>query len=182
MRSAEYEWSSDVFGQADLKDARRTRRLVQMAARAAAHPNGRISETFDTVQEREGAYDFLENPKLPTRESGLAAFRATATSAAEQDVVFIPIDGTSIKLWDGVGNKDFGRIGTHARGATGLKVIGAMAVDSAGVPIGLCGQHWWSRPRKKIPKRRNRRRGLQRRPRSDPVIGALVIHAAAQRG
>ena len=116
-------------------------------------PNGRISETFDAVPEREGAYDFLENPLVPTEEIGLAAFRATAIRTSEQHVVFIPIDGTSIKLWDGAGNKDFGRIGTHATGATGLKVIGALAVDSAGTPIGLCAQRWWSRPRRRAAKR-----------------------------
>jgi hypothetical protein len=147
------KWSQQVFGGAELGDQRRTRRLVEMAARAAERPSGRISQAFDTTTDREGAYDFIENSLVPTEQIGVAAFRATAREAAEFKLVFIPIDGTSIKLWDGVGHKDFGRIGTHAAGATGLKVINALAIDSSGVPIGLCGQHWWSRPRRKVKKR-----------------------------
>lgn len=160
----EYEqWGRAVFGDAELGDERRTRRLVQIAAGAAERPNGRISQVFNTTPDREGAYDFMESPLLPTDQIGLAAFRATARNAAEHEVVFVPIDGTSIKLWDGVGHKDFGRIGTHANKATGLKVINAIAVDPAGVPIGLCSQYWWSRPRRKVKKRHREKRRTEQK-------------------
>jgi hypothetical protein len=44
------------------------------------------------------------------------------------------------------GSKGFGAIGTYRNGATGLKLDNALAVSPDGVPIGVLGQVWWSRP------------------------------------
>ena len=37
-------WAEEQFGQCDLKDKRRTQRLVQMAASALCHPSGSLPE------------------------------------------------------------------------------------------------------------------------------------------
>jgi hypothetical protein len=63
--------------------------------------------------------------------------------------VLVPLDGSSIKLWDGNGTKDFGRIGSHAQGATGLKMMNALFLSPEGCPLGLAGQVWWKRPLEK---------------------------------
>jgi hypothetical protein len=65
--------------------------------------------------------------------------------------VYVAIDGSSLNLAEHAGNKGFGRIGADARGARGLKVISALAVDAHGAPIGILGQSWWARP--EVPKR-----------------------------
>lgn len=149
------DWAEEVFGGAELGDVRRTRRLVQMAARAMQRPSGKVSDVYDSPAERQGAYDFIESPQIKAKAIGLAMAQNTARQSAEHDWVYVPLDGTSIKLWDGTaGRKDFGAIGTYANGATGLKLDHALAVTPDGVPIGIAAQVWWSRPRKRERPRR----------------------------
>jgi hypothetical protein len=49
-------WAEEEFAHARLGDARRTRRLVAIAAGAAANPAGKVSAVFDRAKDREGAY------------------------------------------------------------------------------------------------------------------------------
>src|SRR5450432_2767648 len=131
------EWAEDVFGGADIGDVRRTSRLVRMAARAVRRPSGKISDVYDSAAERQGAYDFLESVHIDCKAIGQAVSESTARQCAEYDWVHVPVDGTSIKLWDGTDSKDFGAIGTYTNGATGLKLDNALAVSPDGVPLGI---------------------------------------------
>jgi transposase-like protein len=49
-------WAEHEFAPARLGDSRRNRRLVGIAARAAEHPNGVLTEVF---ADHAAAYDFL---------------------------------------------------------------------------------------------------------------------------
>src|SRR5688572_8499219 len=101
------DWAEEVFGSADLGDARRTSRLVRMATEAMRWPSGKISEVYASPAERQGAYDFIESPEIEASAIGLAMAQSTARQCSEQDWVYVPLDGTSIKLWDGTdGRKD----------------------------------------------------------------------------
>jgi hypothetical protein len=160
MKSQHRQWSLETFGRADLGDARRTHRAVRLAATAAERPNGRISSVFLSKREQEAAYDFVENEHIPPEAIAEAVSRATARASADCELVFVPVDGTSLKLWDGTGKKDFGRIGSRVNNATGLKVINALALTSAGVPIGLCSQTYWCRPRNPGQRRHHKKRPL----------------------
>ena len=62
MRRETKDWAQETFGDADLGDRRRVDRLIKLAQRAAKAPHGRISRVFRDTKEREGAYDFVENP------------------------------------------------------------------------------------------------------------------------
>lgn len=140
------QWSQQTFGTATLGDARRVRRLIQIGARAAEKPHGRITQVFRSVREREGAYDFVENSAIDVEQLTQAISNGTAQEAAAYPFVFVPVDGTSLKLWDGTGRKDFGRVGSHTKGATGLKVINGLMISPEGVTLGVSGQRWWKRP------------------------------------
>jgi len=154
------DWASDVFGAAELGDVRRSNRLAQMAAQAGRHPSGRVSDVFEADAERQGAYDFIESSHVSTGKIRRAITQATARRCQGEPWVYVPLDGTSLKLWDGTGNKDFGAIGTYRSGAMGLKLYNAMAVSPAGVPIGVAAQVWWRRPRQRTPKRHHNSRAV----------------------
>lgn len=47
------EWADEEFGHADLRDARRTARLVRMAASLAEQPGGKVISVFRSNAERE---------------------------------------------------------------------------------------------------------------------------------
>ena len=116
-----------------------------MAAEAVRAPAGRISEVFRTSATRQGAYDFLESVQIAPEANGAASYEACARRAADEPYVFVPMDGTSLNLADHLRAKDFGSIGSRERGARGLKVIDAIAVDPKGIPLGLMTMQWWAR-------------------------------------
>lgn len=149
-------YSAEEFGHAELGDMRRTRRLKKMATQAALLPSGKVSEAFQTDAERQGAYDFLESPHIGYAAIALAMGIAAARRSAEEAYVFVPVDGSSLTLTDHAGNKDFGAVGSYAKGARGLKVISALAVSQAGVPMGVSSMQWWARRPTKAKKRPSR--------------------------
>ena len=100
---------------------------------------------FPEHREREGAYDFLENDHNDAEEMKAGLMAATARRCRELPFVFVPVDGTSVTVTDRTGERDFGRVGSDAKGARGIKVIDALAVDPQGVPVGLLGLTCWAR-------------------------------------
>jgi hypothetical protein len=140
------EWAEQEFGHAELGDRRRSTRLVEMAARVAARPQGTVTAVFDSDGERQGAYGLLENPVVTAEAVAKASYLATLGRCQGQSFVFVPVDGTSLNLTDSYGAKGFGSIGSRRVGARGLKVLNAMVVAADGVPQGLCGQRHWARP------------------------------------
>lgn len=161
MQTQEWQWAVETFGQARLGDARRVRRLIRLAAAAAIQPHGRISQVFSTDRDRQGAYDFVECGDIKATAIAEAVAGATARAVGDCPFVFAPVDGSSLKLWDGTGHKDFGRIGTHANGASGLNVMSSLFISPEGVPIGLSGQAFWARPRKRKKQPRHGNRALK---------------------
>jgi hypothetical protein len=141
-------WAALEFGSAELGDQRRTQRLVGIAARAAEQPAGKITEVFKNGAEREAAFRLVENDKVDPADVSLAARRACASRAAEFSFVFVPVDGSSLNLTDRKQQKRLGVVGARNIGAQGMEVMSALAISPEGVPLGICGQEFWTRPKR----------------------------------
>jgi hypothetical protein len=139
-------WARETFGATNLGDERRTSRLVAIAGGAARRPSGRVSAVFERTRDREGAYDFLENPHVRAEAIAASMFAATAKKARGMTRVYVAIDGSSLSLTDEGGTKGFGPVGSPNCPVTGLMVMNAYAVGRDGVPLGLIEQLFWSRP------------------------------------
>ncbi len=145
------QWAWEEFGEAALGDRRRVTRLVDMAARLAERPGGRISDVYVRPGESQGAYDFVRNDAVSTGALVRAVGVATARRCAEYDRVIVAIDGSSLNLTDHAEKKGFGRVGSprHSAGgkvsARGLKTLAAAAVGTDGVFLGLLDIQWWTR-------------------------------------
>lgn len=144
-RSSAQTWAQAEFGSAELGDARRTARVVKMVARAATSPGGKLSDVFAMPRELDAAYDFVESEHVAAAAIAEAHGRATARRCAGLRYVRVAVDGSSLQLADHERQKDFGSVGTIKAGARGLKVISALAVDPAGVTLGVLSQVWWAR-------------------------------------
>src|SRR5450631_2074321 len=107
MDDAARSWAEEVFGQADLGDSRRTRRLVHIAAEAAARPGGRVLEVCCTGASRQGAYDFLSNTSIAPADVQAAVTRAAALECESEELCFVVVDGTALTLKDWKRSKDF---------------------------------------------------------------------------
>ncbi len=138
-------WAEREFGHAALGDARRSRRLCAMAARAAERPSGRVSAVFDREKEREGAYDFLESEHVAASSVADAMFRATVERTSGHRAVFVALDFSSLTLTDDDESKDFGVLGASNRPCRGVLMVNALAVSPVGVPLGLVDQQFWTR-------------------------------------
>lgn len=138
-------WAEQTYGAAELGDVRRRARLVAMAARVAERPAGTVTEVFPRSAEREGAFRLLENPAVAAHAVAAAATGATARQCRQHSLIYVPVDGSSLTLSDRARSRQLGRIGNSCRQARGLQVMSALAVDAAGVTIGILDQQWWAR-------------------------------------
>lgn len=151
-------WVESEFFGVEVGDARRLRRLHSMAVQAAERPAGQISAVFTCSADRQGAYGFLENQAIKGEALAQATHRATATRCRDEPYVFVPLDGSSLTLTDTLAAKDFGSVGSHWAGARGLKVMTALAVTRDGIPLGICHQAFWNRPKNQADINRERRK------------------------
>jgi hypothetical protein len=138
-------WAREEFGTAKLGDVRRTRRLQVIASGAAERPAGKVSVVFDRMEQREGAYDFLESEHVTAAAVAESMFAATVQRARGERAVYVVIDLSSLTLTDVGGGKGFGPIGSPNRAVRGLMVANGLAVSCDGVPLGLVDQQFWSR-------------------------------------
>ena len=147
-------WAEEQFGRVDLGDARRTARLVRVAASAAQAPAGTVSSVFTDDAERQGAYDFLESEHVDAGALEAGVGEIVARRCADEARIFVAVDGSSLTFVDRTGERGLGAIGTYAAGAVGLKVISALAMTTSGVPLGLLRQVVWRRPASRPSNRR----------------------------
>jgi hypothetical protein len=150
-------WAEQEWGKANLGDPRRTRRLVLVGAGAASNPAGKITEIFSRSADREGAFRFLENTKVPAEEIAHAAHVAAAQRCFGQSFVFVPTDGSSLHITDTEAKKGLGIVGSRKVGARGLCVMTAIGILRDGTPIGVLGQEFWARTEPSPAKKKDRR-------------------------
>lgn len=153
-------WSRLTFGGARLGDVRRTERLVEMAACAAAHPDGRVSHAIRGAAERQAAYDFLEGDLGSHRAVVDAMGEASARSCRGLSWVLVPVDASTLSLLDDYDDpartNDFGLVGSARDGARGVHVVSALVLSLHGEVRGVGDMRWWSRGLR--PHRRSRAR------------------------
>lgn len=137
-----------MWSEADLGDKRRKHALVAVTAGLISKPRGRISQAFAASKAREQAYGFVENPRVEPEALSRALSKGCRHAVARTRVANVILDGTSLKLADPHGMKDFGQVGAHTKGARGLKVITGYCVDDTGTPIGIAGQRYWARAKR----------------------------------
>ncbi len=137
-------WAEAEYGSAVLGDARRVRRLVRMAEGVMNRPAGQVTAVYEGA-EREGAFRLLENDAVDTDEIARAAHRACARRAGGASFVFVPVDGTSLSITDRELAKGLGAVGARHMNVSGVQVMTGIAVTRDGVPLGICGQCYWTR-------------------------------------
>ena len=143
-----HTWAFEQTAAAKFGDVRRRARMAAILRRALAKPGGKLTEVFDSNAELQGAYDFVQGSVPPVAIVDAIGHAACADLASDSEGGFIVLDGTSLSLTDRTGRKGFGAIGKRGLPTRGLKVIDALAVSSAGLPIGLVDLQFWARGKK----------------------------------
>lgn len=158
-----HAWAVQVFGDAQLGDGRRTRRLVRLAAGLHARPAGRLTRVYRSAAEREAAFRFVENRSIDPAAIACASHRATARLCASEPMVYVAIDSSSLVLVDRKQNK-FGPIGSFNDNThRGMLAMSALAVDVRGTTLGTTALEWWLRGEDRCPEWSVDRRPLEQR-------------------
>jgi hypothetical protein len=149
MDDSPQAWADAEFGDAQLGDHRRTKRLVAMGATIAGQPAGRITRAFTNGAEREAAYRLVENAGFSATAIAASIHGAAARRAADYKRIVVPIDGVAFTMvYQG---KGFGPICNKVHG-NGAHAMTALALTPQGVPLGVLGHVWWTRSTKPAPK------------------------------
>lgn len=130
------------------------RRLVKMAGAVAERPGGTVTSAMRNPAECEGAFRFLESRRVDTNAIKVAICKATAVRSREQTTVFVAIDQSDLTYLDKKSIRGLGP--AHNKDKPWLsqtQVMTGLALDEAGVPLGVLGQRWWLRPEERTPRR-----------------------------
>lgn len=139
-------WAQEQFGAADLGDARRTRRLVKVAAQAAGNSNGSLPQQTGCAADMKAAYRLFANPEV-THDAVIGAhLEQTRQAAGQRPLVFLVQDTMELNYTSHSHCEGLGLIG-HGEGMRGLHQQNVLAIDPfIRRPLGLMYQkhHCWT--------------------------------------
>ena len=155
-------WAQDTFGDCELGDKRRTRRVVSLAGSLAAHVgDSPYAACRGDAAANEGAYRLLRNDAVEAEAVAESGYRASVRAASESEVVLAIEDTTTLSYGHAV-KEELGDIGGPEGSAKGgFLVHSVLLVDAQKEhTLGLAAQQRWRR------ERQARGRGAQRRERT----------------
>lgn len=139
-------WAQAVFGGAELGDARRTQRLVDVAARLAAQTGASLVQACEGVRAaKDGAYRWLRNPQVEPEAVRQGGFAQTAAQVQEQ--VVLAVEDTTTLSYRHPGAARLGDLGGPAEARSrGFFVHSVLLLEEAsGRTLGLAAQQLWQR-------------------------------------
>ncbi len=134
-------FGEEHFGRADLGDARRTKRLVRVADRLAAHPAGSLPDKMQSPAELAALYHLVNGERVTHASVIGTHFRRTRSAMRDHPspVILLAHDDTDLNLTskrslEGV----LGPLG--GKDQRGYLCHNSIALTPAGEPLGLANQ------------------------------------------
>lgn len=143
-------WAEEQFGECDLGDLRRTKRMVKFAAQAAAKPNATTPEQTERWADCKAAYRLFDQEDV-TFDAVIAPHCAATRDVGEGTFLVIN-DTTELNFGYNRDLPGVGRVGKTPRGR-GFYLHSALVVSAdAGGVVGLAAQELYVRPLAKVPR------------------------------
>jgi hypothetical protein len=142
-------WAKRHFGDTDLGDERRTRRLVRYAAAAAGNPSASIPNQCGCPRDIKGAYRLFDNEAI-THAAVIGPHLEQTAAAARQSRVVLHISDTTTLSFAHPHTQGLGSTSNGGQGQ-GLLLHNTLAIDvSGGIDasaqvLGLSHQQIWAR-------------------------------------
>lgn len=139
------QWAQEVFGQADLGDIRRTKRLIKIAANSAKRLGRSLVKSCNNSAEIEAAYRFIRNDAISSEDIDSAGFEVTAKHAEQYELLLALEDSTSLNFSHASVRDELGHItaSKRARGMLAHSVL--LYAPKEQYMVGLIEQNRWSR-------------------------------------
>lgn len=168
-------WAKSQFEDCQLRDKRRTRRVVKMAAEFAANPSGSTPEQTESWKDCKAAYRFLDNADVSFSALGLPHWKRTTGQVSGH---FLVIGDTTTIAFDKARVVEGMGITSSAQ-SKGFMLHSALVVNAkSGEIVGLGGQtiHY----RHKVPSGESFRDRLAR-DRESKIWGEVIQIVGAPR-
>lgn len=151
----EESWAVTEFATAELGDARRTQRLVEVATVLAQHPTAGLPEACGSRAALKATYRLLANAAIAP-----ADLLASHVSATYERVVRVPVvlavqDTTEVDWTGHPATTGLGPLGSATH--HGLLVHTTLAFTPERVPVGLLAQEVWARDSEAVGQRATRK-------------------------
>jgi len=135
-------WAEQEFGDCELGDPRRTRRLVKIVRDQAAQPSGSYAQAAGGHRHAlKGYYRLLNHERAELDPERLLQTHRTQTirRMKKEPTVLILQDTTELNFSTRPGCEGLGQIGTNQTGAQsrGLDLHSCLAVGESGLPLGV---------------------------------------------
>lgn len=154
------DWVEKDFEGAELGDARRSARLLQVVEAVAREPGLGFPRAFESAAELEGFYRFINNDAFDGQAVLKPHRKATLARAEASDDVLVIHDTTTVE-YRGEGTRE-GLGYTTALGRQGFMAHVSLCVSaSSGLPLGISNIETYTRTGK-IWKKRKRKRSARR--------------------
>ncbi|WP_405629600.1 IS4 family transposase [Pseudoalteromonas sp. Ld20] len=142
------EWAQMIFGQANLGDPRRTKRLVQLTSDMASNTSSSIVKACGSSDKIEGAYRFIRNENISPEDMANAGFKHTHDIMQQRPLVLAIQDTTGLTFKHNV-VQELGDVCCSKNGKTKTRTLYAhstLVLDAhTEQTIGLANQHYFYR-------------------------------------
>jgi hypothetical protein len=153
--STDESWAGTEFAEAELGDARRTQRVIQLATTLAQHPAAGLPEACGDRAALKAAYRVFANEAIEPGELLASHVAATLERAVHVPVVLAVQDTTELDWTAHPATTGLGPIG-HPK-HQGLMAHSTLAFTPERVPLGLIAQAVWARDPEAVGQRVTRR-------------------------
>jgi len=152
-------WAVNEFGEVDLGDKRRTKRLIRLAEQRSRQPNGSIAASCGRKADTKAAYRWLDNEAIGAEVILEGHYQASAERAAKEKIVLAVQDTTELNYTDHPATQGMG----YLQGLTirGMLMHSTLLVTPQRVPLGLIDQQVWVRPDEEFRVQRDKRKELR---------------------
>lgn len=149
--------NQQVFGQCDLSDSRRERRLLELGLGHLYFPGQTLRRMFPCPAQSKAAYRFIENSEVPVETLMKAVTQAGARACADHEIVHILNDTTTVDFSGRAPLEGMGPLNTRQAPGQGFFLHSSLALTEQGAPLGLLAAQRWARDPEKLGQREKRK-------------------------
>lgn len=156
-------WAQAEFGAAELGDARRTARLVQLAHQLGERPEASLPQALEDDAALKAAYRLFDNAQV-AYEKVLASHVVSSLRRMHGQAVILAVqDTTVIDYSTHRATQGLGPLHTKGDGGYGMLCHGTLAFTPERLPLGVLNFRLWARDpaKRRCQRARRRKRAIQ---------------------
>ena len=152
---SEARWAEIEFGETELGDVRRRRRLIEMATTLANRPTGSLPEACEDGAQLKAVYRFFANDEIEPSAMLASHVEATMDRLQQERLVLAVQDTTVLDYTHHPATTGLGALNDARQ--QGMFVHSTLAITPERVPLGLLAQAVWTRDPAEVGKRATRK-------------------------